>query len=124
MRQHGLTDCFVWICDPSVMWWQPPAAQMLAGGSAYPWEEKSGDLHRSLLEARYEVASLHHGRFDELEARHGGTIQFGMGATTVLCTNAGLIVMGTLRRVFPVSICQLNSCGINPSALTSSQPRA
>jgi microcystin degradation protein MlrC len=74
-------------------------------------------LHGPPLVARFTVVSLHEGRFEEPEARHGGASQFDMGPTAVLRTADGLLIMATSQRVFPVSLHQLTSCGIDPTQL-------
>jgi microcystin degradation protein MlrC len=62
------------------------------------------------------VISLHEGKFSEPRARHGAKSDFDMGQTAVVLTESGVTVMLTSLRTFPVSLIQLTSCGLDPSA--------
>lgn len=62
------------------------------------------------------VISLHEGKFSEPRARHGAKSDFDMGKTAVVLTESGVTVMLTSLRIFPVSLIQLTSCGLDPSA--------
>ena len=115
IHRRRLSNCFVCLYDVEAV----AAAKRAGRGSTLKLAVggHTDDLHGAPLEANFEVVSLHDGRFEEPEARHGGVSHFDMGATAVLRTDAGLIVMVTSRRVFPVSLGQLTSCDINPRAL-------
>ena len=115
MHRRGLADCFVCLWDPAAA---AATTRVGVGGRLdLAVGGKSDDLHGPPLQAHFEVVSVHDGHFEEPEARHGGASQFEMGDTAVLRTDAGLIVMVTSRRVFPVSLRQLTSCGIDPRSL-------
>lgn len=85
--------------------------EMLIGG-------KSGPLHGQPLEAPCTVVSLHEGKFQETEARHGGFTHFDQGPTAVLRAgpSGSLTLLVTSRRMVPFSLCQLTSCGLEPGA--------
>ena len=76
---------------------------------------KTDMLHGAPLEAAITVKSLHDGHFTEPAARHGGRSQFDMGPTAIVGTDSGLTIMLTSQRVFPASLVQLTSCGLDPS---------
>ena len=76
---------------------------------------KTDDLHGAPLEATVTVRSLHDGRFHESEVRHGGMTEFNMGPTAVVETDSGLTVSLTSRRVVPVSLGLMTSCGLDPT---------
>jgi microcystin degradation protein MlrC len=70
----------------------------------------------SLREAPWQatVRSFHEGKFIETEVRHYGMTHFDMGLTALVETDRGLLVQLTSRRVYPTSLRQLTSCGIEP----------
>src|SRR5262249_49107562 len=72
--------------------------------------------HGPPFEAVVIVRSLHDGQFTETKPRHGGALHFDMGPTGVVSTDSGLTVMLTSRRVFPASLVQLTSCGLDPAS--------
>lgn len=76
---------------------------------------KTDDRHGPPLEASVTVRSLHDGRFTESEIRHGGQTAFNMGATAVVETETGLTVSLTSRRIVPVSLGMMTSCGLAPA---------
>jgi microcystin degradation protein MlrC len=71
---------------------------------------------RAPLEAEVTVRSLHEGKFIETEVRHYGMTHFDMGQTALVETDHGLLVQLTSRRVYPTSLLQLTSCGIDPQS--------
>jgi microcystin degradation protein MlrC len=76
---------------------------------------KTDALHGDPLEDEFTVVSLHHGKFEEPEPRHGGFTHWDQGATAVVRTDEGLTVMLTSRRMPPFSLRQLTSCGLEPT---------
>lgn len=66
------------------------------------------------LDVEVAVISLHDGRFEETEPRHGGMMQFDQGRTAVVRTDSGLTLMLASRRVPPFSLRQLTAFGIEP----------
>ena len=66
------------------------------------------------LEAEVTVTGLFDGKYRESEPRHGGQVNFNMGATAVVTTATGLTIMLTERRAFPGSLGQMTSCGLQP----------
>lgn len=75
---------------------------------------RTDDLHGRPLGGRFRVVSLHDGRFEEPQARHGGFRTFDQGRSAVVETQHGLTVLVTSRRVPPFSLQQLTSCGLDP----------
>lgn len=75
---------------------------------------RTDDLHGRPLAARFRVRSLHDGRFEESQARHGGFRTFDQGRSAVVETEHRLTVLVTSRRVPPFSLQQLTSCGLEP----------
>lgn len=85
------------------------AIQLAVGG-------KTDDLHGQSLTIEGRVRSLHHGKFQEPEPRHGGIVEFDQGRTAVLDTKSGLTLMLTSRRMVPFSLQQLISCNLDPTS--------
>ena len=74
------------------------------------------DLHGPPLTVAATVRSLHEGRFEEPDVRHGGNPRFDMGPTAIIETDDGLTLQLTSLRVPPFSLGQLTSCGLDPAA--------
>jgi microcystin degradation protein MlrC len=66
------------------------------------------------LDAEVTVRGVHDGRFHEPEVRHYGMTDWDMGRTVVVETARGLTVQLTSNRVYPTSLGQLTSCGVDP----------
>jgi microcystin degradation protein MlrC len=77
---------------------------------------KVDNLHGSPIEAEVTVRSLHDGKFQETEVRHGGHTEFDMGPTAIVETDSGLTVSLTTRRIIPVSLGLMTSCDLDPAA--------
>ena len=75
---------------------------------------KCDRLHGEPIEAIVEVISLHDGKFEETEVRHGGIRSFDQGRTAIVTTDSGLTVMLTTRRTAPFSLRQLTAFGVVP----------
>jgi microcystin degradation protein MlrC len=102
------------LCDPSSVEQADragPAARIRLGVGG-----KTDNLHGPPLEAQFTVISLHDGRFEEPEPRHGGFTRMDQGRTAVVRTDAGLTVMLTTRRMPPFSLRQLTTCGVDPAS--------
>jgi microcystin degradation protein MlrC len=78
---------------------------------------KTDDQHGPPLEAVFRVQSLHDGRFEERQVRHGGFATFDQGRTAIVQTDYGMTVMLTSERMVPFSLQQLRSCKLDPSQL-------
>ncbi len=76
---------------------------------------KVDNLHGSPIEAEVTVISLHEGKFQEAEVRHGGHTHFDMGPTAIVKTDSGLTVSLTTRRIVPVSLGVMTSCDLDPA---------
>lgn len=77
---------------------------------------KTDPLHGPPLDIACTVVSLHDGRFEEPQARHGGQTRFDMGPTVIVRTDGGLTIQLTSRRAKPFSLNQIISCGLDPKA--------
>lgn len=105
---------FVCLCDASAI----RQAQHAGVGATMemPVGGKTDDLHGKPFQDRFVVISLHDGRFDETEPRHGGMISFDQGQTAIVQTEFGLTIMLTERRMPPFSLNQLTSCELDPTS--------
>ena len=107
-------NAFVCLYDPETV---RLAEQVGPGGRArFTLGGKSDDQHGPPLEAEGTVRSLHDGRFEEPQPRHGGMRRFDQGRTAVVQTDTGLTVMLTSRRMVPFSLHQLTEFDIEPEA--------
>jgi microcystin degradation protein MlrC len=75
---------------------------------------KTDDRHGEPITSEVTVKSLHEGKFEETEIRHGGYTHFDMGPTAVVTTETGLTISLTTRRVVPVSLGVVTSIGLDP----------
>jgi microcystin degradation protein MlrC len=114
LHSRGLGRSFVCLCDPAA------ARQALDAGPGAKLQlsmgGKTDPLHGPPLVTTVTVIGVHGGRFTESQPRHGGKTAYDMGATVVVETSGGLIVMLTIFRTPPFSLNQLLSCGIRPEA--------
>jgi microcystin degradation protein MlrC len=76
---------------------------------------KTDDRHGEPLTVEVTVQSLHEGRFEESQIRHGGMTHFDMGPTAVVTTATGLTISLTSLRVVPVSLGVVTSIGLDPA---------
>ena len=109
-----LERCFCCLCDPEAVEICDEAGigntlQITVGG-------KTDALHGQPLTIEGRVRSLHHGKFQEPEPRHGGIVEFDQGLTAVFDTKSGLTLMLTSRRMVPFSLQQLISCDLDPTS--------
>jgi len=114
IHNRRLADAFVCLFDPESVQQAESAGvgetvTLRVGG-------KSDDLHGPPIEATFSVVSLHDGKFQESEVRHGGFTSFDQGRTAVVRSENGLTVMLTSRRMVPFSLQQLISCGVDPAS--------
>jgi microcystin degradation protein MlrC len=113
----GSPRAFVSLHDPEA------AARAAAAGPGGRLRLRMGGRSHALygppLEAEVVVRGLHDGRFTEREVRHYGMTDWDMGPTAVVETapdGPRLVVQLTSRRVYPTSLGQLTSCGLDPRA--------
>ncbi len=113
LLDHPLDEAFVCLNDPAAV----QLAQMLGPGGKgrFVIGGKSDDQHGPPLEVELTVQSLHDGRFEEPQPRHGGFKSFDQGRSAVLRSDRGLTVLATSKRMVPFSLCQLTSCGLDPA---------
>ena len=74
---------------------------------------KTDASHGEPLESEFIVVSMHGGKFEEREPRHGGFTHCDQGPTVVV-RSANLTLMLNSRRTPPFSLQQLVSCGVAP----------
>ncbi len=113
VHQRGGPKTFIALFDPGGV----AAAREAGVGSSIELEVggKTDHLHGTPLPLRATVRSLHDGRWEESEVRHGGNPRFDMGETAILETDRGLTVQLTSKRVAPFSLGQITSCGLDPA---------
>ena len=113
LHRRGEVRGFVCLFDPQSA--QQAINAGVGGRITLSMGGKTDNLHGPPLEATVTVRSLHDGRFHESEVRHGGMTEFNMGPTAVVETNSGLSVSLTSRRITPVSLGLMTSCGLDPT---------
>lgn len=113
LLRQGVGPAFVCLHDPEAA---RAAASVGAGGLlAMAIGGKTDDRHGSPIPGPFKVVSLHDGKYEETEARHGGIRHFDQGPTAVV-TQGPLTFMLTSRRSAPFSLRQLTAFGIDPRA--------
>lgn len=110
--RQGVGPAFVCLHDPEAA--RAAAAAGAGGQLAMAIGGKTDDRHGSPLAGPFTVLSLHDGKYEETEARHGGIRHFDQGPTAVV-TQGSLTVMLTSRRCAPFSLRQLTAFGIDPA---------
>jgi microcystin degradation protein MlrC len=114
LNQRLLTPSFICLHDPE------SAARARSAGVGARIElsvgGKTDHMHGEPLRSQFRVLSTHDGKFEETEIRHGGAPKYDMGATAVVDSLSGLVVMLTSLRVPPYSLRQLTTCGLNPKS--------
>jgi len=106
--------CFVSLYDPAAA--QQAVKAGVGASVRLSMGGKVDRLHGEPLVADVVVRGVFDGRFAESQARHGGMTSFDMGPTAIVETAGGLVVQLTTQRVFPVSLGQLTSCGLDPAS--------
>jgi microcystin degradation protein MlrC len=113
-RRSKLGRTFICLFDPESV--QDAQA---AGVGARLNLEMGGKLPSSPappLDITVKVVSFHDGYFREPQPRHGGRVDFKMGATAIVEDDCGLTLMLTSEPAFPGSLHQLISCALDPSS--------
>lgn len=114
IHRRAVPGSFVCLYDPESV------AQAVAVGVGATVSMRLGGKtdfnHGPPLESSFAIVSLHHGRFEEREPRHGGFTQCDQGPTAIVRHERGLTVMLTSRRMPPFSLQQLLSCGLDPAS--------
>ncbi|MBI2502606.1 MAG: M81 family metallopeptidase [Candidatus Latescibacteria bacterium] len=102
--------------------WDPASAQQcnqagIGAQVALRVGGKTDTLHGPTLSIHGRVCTLHEGRYEERERRHGGGRHFDQGLTAVVAVGGegrgGLLVLNS-QRTAPMSIHQLTCAGIQP----------
>jgi microcystin degradation protein MlrC len=99
--------------------YDPAAATACAAAGIDGWVDlavggKTDDLHGAPVPIRGRVRSLHAGRFEETEVRHGGNRFFNQGLTAVIEVDGPMLVVLNSRPTPPTSLHQIISLGIVP----------
>jgi len=114
LHERRCGPSFVCLCDPRAV------GQATAAGRGERVRLRVGghtdQLHGPPLEADFTVRGLASGKFSESNPRHGGIVDFDQGPTAIVVTDDGLTVMLTSRRMAPLSLNQLTSCGLDPAS--------
>lgn len=114
LLEQAVGKSFVCLFDPEAV---KLAEQLGAGGqSRFTLGGKCDERHGPPLVDDFTVVSLHDGRFEEPQPRHGGFRSFDQGRSAVLQSNRGITVLATSKRMVPFSLCQLTSCGLDPAS--------
>ncbi|HEV2331184.1 MAG TPA: MlrC C-terminal domain-containing protein, partial [Verrucomicrobiae bacterium] len=109
IHERGLGDAFVCLCDPLSV------RQVMAARRVTPLRlEMGGRSEGQPLIALCHVQGVYDGKFNEIQARHGGFSTFDQGPTAVVRTDGGITVMLTSRRTPPFSLCQLTAFDLHP----------
>ena len=112
LHRRRVGGAFVCLYDPA------SADEASSAGPGSMLELKMGGKtdshHGTPVEARVSVVSCHDGHFSEPKPRHGAISTFNMGRTAIVRTDTDITVMLTSQRVFPTSLVQLTSCGLDP----------
>lgn len=111
LRQRA-SDAVVTITDPAAA---AAAAQVGIGGTlAMAVGGKTDHMHGEPVAITGRVRSLHDGRFEETEVRHGGNRYFDQGLTAVVELEGPIALVLNSRPTPPVSLHQIVSLGIVP----------
>ncbi|MBS0211233.1 MAG: M81 family metallopeptidase [Planctomycetes bacterium] len=114
LHQRQMGPSFVCLYDPAA--YELAQAAGLDARVTLSIGGKTDALHGSPLTAEFTVGRFAEGKFSEPNPRHGGIVNFNMGPTAIVTTDAGLTVMITSRRCAPMSLNQLVSCGLDPGS--------
>jgi len=102
----------VCLCDPHAV----AAAEEAGIGAAIALKiGGQSTLGGEPVTGQFRVISLHQGKFNEDQPRHGGFSTFDQGPTAVL-TQQGLTVITTSKRMVPFSLHQITSCNLDPTS--------
>ena len=113
IHSRGDLTAFVCLYDPEAQ-----ERARAAGPGAHLTLSMGGKVdgrHGDPLTAEVTVKSLHEGKFQESEIRHGGYTRFDMGPTAVVTTGTGLTISLTSLRTVPVSLGMVTSIGLDPA---------
>jgi len=112
LRERRMGPSIACLCDPDAV--RAARAAGIGGRARFAVGGKADRLHGEPLEGEFEIVSLHGGRFEELEVRHGGMSSFDQGPSAVVRDGSGLTILITSLPVPPFSLRQLTSRGIEP----------
>jgi microcystin degradation protein MlrC len=112
--RHGVRKAFVCLADARSV--EAAARAGIGGRATLEMGGKTDRRHGAPITAAVRVRGLYDGQFSESQPRHGGRIDYNMGATAIVDLEAGPTVMLTSRRTAPFSLAQLTSCNVDPRA--------
>ncbi len=114
LHDRRISGSFVCLYDPESV----RQAEQAGAGAKVSMQlgGKTDDLHGPPLCGTFTVRSLHEGKFQENQPRHGGMSSFDQGRTALVESDHGLTVMLTSKRMVPFSLQQLYYCGLDPSS--------
>jgi microcystin degradation protein MlrC len=112
LLRERASDAVVTIYDPAAA--AACAAAGIDGTVALAVGGKMDDQHGLPVPIEGRVRSLHAGRFEETEVRHGGNRFFDQGLTAVVEVAGPILVVLNSKPMPPVSLHQIISLGIVP----------
>jgi len=112
LNRKNVGPSFICICDP-----QAAREAQAAGAGAQVALTIAGRTPGmgEPLTGTFTVLSLHDGRYEETQVRHGGFTHNDQG-TTAIVRHEALTIMLTSRRALPFSLKQITAFGIDPAA--------
>ena len=113
LHRRANTTAFVCLYDPESQ--QQARNAGIGAQLTLKMGGKTDDRHGAPLTTDVTVNSLHEGKFEESQVRHGGYTNFDMGPTAVVTTNTGLTISLTTLRTMPVSLGVVTSVGLDAS---------
>jgi microcystin degradation protein MlrC len=111
LRQRA-AHAVVTILDPDAA--RAAAAAGIGGSLEMAVGGKTDERHGAPVPVRGRVRSLHDGRYEETEVRHGGNRFFDQGLTAVVELDGPIALVLNSKPAPPVSLHQLISLGIVP----------
>lgn len=106
LDQAGLSRTFICIYDPA-------AVKRLENAYTVPAELTVGESGYVIIPESYRLIE---GKFKELTPRHGGFVNYDMGASAIVKTVNGQTVMLTSMRTVPFSLQQLLAYDLQPDS--------
>ncbi len=106
LDQAGLSRTFICVYDPA-------AVKRLENASGVPAELVVGESGYVIVPESYRLIE---GKFKELTPKHGGFVNYDMGASAIVKTVNGQTVMLTSLRTVPFSLQQLLAYDLQPDS--------
>lgn len=106
LDRAGLSRTFICVYDPA-------AVETLQNASGIPSELVVGESGYVIIPESYRIIE---GKFKELTPKHGGFVNYDMGASAIVKTVNGQTVMLTSLRTVPFSLQQLLAYDLQPDS--------